>query len=692
MSEEIGALRVALSAATATFERDMRAAREIAKRNAKGMENSMNGARKAFEGFSQGVSSAKRALVGISAAVGGIYALKKAWDVAEEAARFQQMEKGFENLARSHGANAQNIIKNLKEMSGETISTANIMQSAGKALLLGIPADQLDQLMRIARSSAKVTGQSVQAAFDDIATGLGRQSKLILDNLGIIVNVEKAYKDYAATLNKASSDLSDAERKQAFTNATIEAGQEIVRRVGNEAETAAEKVAKFDSKMEDLKITLGQKLIPIMTALIDQFISWGKAVGAFEKTPIDKIADISAEIKRLSEHFDKVEKSWLGSRLHMGEVLKEIGELEKERANLLEVMLKSEGAAGHVFITTAKKVEEASEAIKDAAPDIASSFTALFSPNNLKLSLGKTGLDVTIGKHLSEAMSAAKEKVKSEDLTFSMQTFLNNPPEESLELIEKARRIIEDTLTPMELLNKKMVDLREMLSKGLIEPEIYERAAEDAEKKFTDSFKKTAKEGDDRFKELKQSIEGWGRASADTFADFAMSGKASFSDLANSIIKDMLRMAAYKMVFGPMFNGISDAFFGPSTPPGGAPVDTSGPSMFAAHGKAFDNGRVIPFAKGGVINRPTTFPLGLAGEAGPEAILPLARIGGDLGVRADMGGLGDMNIKFEIINKGGEKLAASDSKITMNAQDMVVTLWLDAYERNKGGLRSLMGG
>ncbi|MQY41652.1 phage tail tape measure protein [Epibacterium sp. SM1969] len=61
-----------------------------------------------------------------------------------------------------------------------------------------------------------------------------------------------------------------------------------------------------------------------------------------------------------------------------------------------------------------------------------------------------------------------------------------------------------------------------------------------------------------------------------------------------------------------------------------------------ADGAAFSQGRVTPFARGGVVNGPTHFPMrggvGLMGEAGPEAILPLARgADGALGVRSASG-------------------------------------------------------
>lgn len=63
-----------------------------------------------------------------------------------------------------------------------------------------------------------------------------------------------------------------------------------------------------------------------------------------------------------------------------------------------------------------------------------------------------------------------------------------------------------------------------------------------------------------------------------------------------------------------------------------------------ADGGAFTAGRVMPFAEGGIVSSPVSFPMrggttGLMGEAGPEAIMPLARgPDGRLGVRASGGG------------------------------------------------------
>ena len=60
-------------------------------------------------------------------------------------------------------------------------------------------------------------------------------------------------------------------------------------------------------------------------------------------------------------------------------------------------------------------------------------------------------------------------------------------------------------------------------------------------------------------------------------------------------------------------------------------------------GASFSQGRVMPFANGGIVSGPVSFPMrggrGLMGEAGPEAIMPLSRgADGKLGVRTQGGG------------------------------------------------------
>lgn len=102
---------------------------------------------------------------------------------------------------------------------------------------------------------------------------------------------------------------------------------------------------------------------------------------------------------------------------------------------------------------------------------------------------------------------------------------------------------------------------------------------------------------------------------------FVETGKFKFSDFARSIIMDLLKI---------QLRAAATNF-----------LKTLIPGFFA-DGAAFQNGRVVPFANGGIVGGPTLFPMangmGLMGEAGPEAVMPLTRTkNGKLGVATEGG-------------------------------------------------------
>jgi len=87
-----------------------------------------------------------------------------------------------------------------------------------------------------------------------------------------------------------------------------------------------------------------------------------------------------------------------------------------------------------------------------------------------------------------------------------------------------------------------------------------------------------------------------------------------------------------------------------------------------ADGASFSQGRVTAFANGGVVNGPTTFPMrggvGLMGEAGPEAIMPLTRSAdGRLGVQASGSGMRATSIVMNISTPDVDGFRRSQSQI-----------------------------
>lgn len=94
----------------------------------------------------------------------------------------------------------------------------------------------------------------------------------------------------------------------------------------------------------------------------------------------------------------------------------------------------------------------------------------------------------------------------------------------------------------------------------------------------------------------------------------------------------------------------------------------AGSIMPFAQGGAFTQGRVMPFAAGGIVSSPVTFPMrggrGLMGEAGPEAIMPLARgADGRLGIEAGGGGGRPVSVVMNITTPDVQGFQRSQSQI-----------------------------
>ncbi|HCR1387250.1 phage tail tape measure protein [Pseudomonas aeruginosa] len=170
------------------------------------------------------------------------------------------------------------------------------------------------------------------------------------------------------------------------------------------------------------------------------------------------------------------------------------------------------------------------------------------------------------------------------------------------------------------------------------------------------------------------------RAMEDAVATFATTGKLSFSDFAKSILADMARIAtraAASQALSSLFGG----FFGGGNAAAQSGVDNlvSNSGLFA-NGGAFAGG-VQMFATGGaftnsVVSTPTAFGMsggrmGVMGEAGPEAVMPLTRTSsGALGVRAMGGGGSQINVEVNIASDGSANVSSSQPGLDQFGRDI----------------------
>lgn len=121
---------------------------------------------------------------------------------------------------------------------------------------------------------------------------------------------------------------------------------------------------------------------------------------------------------------------------------------------------------------------------------------------------------------------------------------------------------------------------------------------------------------------------------------------------------------SFRSVLGDIARAFADIALKAAIKPLGSLVGGLVENIFTATNPAL--GGVTPFAKGGVIASPSYFPLGrgmgLAGEAGPEAIMPLQRgPDGRLGVG---GAGGNVNVTFNVTASDARSFAASEAEVS----------------------------
>lgn len=195
-----------------------------------------------------------------------------------------------------------------------------------------------------------------------------------------------------------------------------------------------------------------------------------------------------------------------------------------------------------------------------------------------------------------------------------------------------------------------------------------------------DSIKSYVEESKDLYAQANTLFTNSMKGMEDALVDFVKTGKLNFSDMIDSMISDIARMMIQQQITSPIASALGSVFGG----------------FTAADATAMNSVPTTFFARGGVVNTPTAFGhsggLGVMGEAGAEAIMPLQRIGGDMGVKST-----PSRVTLNITNNSGNEISAEQiSEMTKTnssgESEKVITIVMDAVSRNKSGIRDMLKG
>lgn len=263
---------------------------------------------------------------------------------------------------------------------------------------------------------------------------------------------------------------------------------------------------------------------------------------------------------------------------------------------------------------------------------------------------------LTNPKFLEVASADKKERIQ-ELLTESTALQANiDKQRELIKLKEKITGFISETPGgKADQLKKLQDEFGTAWNEGMFKKE-GDTSGEDAAKRYADAWE-VARQKISGIKntviDLSTAVDSAARNMTDAFIQFAATGKLSFKDFAASILGDLAKMIIQQSIFNALKAGMN-AMAGSGTGWVASLGKAFGGTVASANGNVFQNGSLQAFANGGIVGSPTYFPMrngtGLMGEAGPEAIMPLTRINGKLGVVAQGGGgvnVGSINVTVQ---------------------------------------------
>ena len=208
------------------------------------------------------LSKATVALYGIGRAIGFV---GEGFNQLESGAAVTQTTLSFEQMTESVGVSVS-LLDELQKAANGTIPSLQLMSLATTALsgatyeFGNALATSLPHILEIAKAANKANPAlgSVDYQFQSLIVGLKRLSPRLIDNTGLQVKLGIAFEDMADSLEKSREELTAEEQQLALLNATLEAGDRLIRQIGGRAESLTDPYEQVKASLADIANVIKQ--------------------------------------------------------------------------------------------------------------------------------------------------------------------------------------------------------------------------------------------------------------------------------------------------------------------------------------------------------------------------------------------------------------------------------------------------
>lgn len=332
---------------------------------------------RAAQGAAQNTSNGTKAFAKQAGVVGGlvpiyatfaanVFAISAAFNALRRASALDKLETSLKIIGIEGGRNLTAVANDLKNITDQAISTEQALRATSVATTSGFSQTQLLGLTKVAKGASLALGRDMGDALDRLIRGTAKLEPEILDELGIIVRLDRASSDYAATLGKTAQQLTQFEKTQAFVNATITQGINKYDMISERVEASPyDKLAASFNNLSKAVITFSNTILgPVVDFLSSNSFALTGALAIFGSTLLNQVVPAIDEVVRRQKDI-AISASNAAKKAR----IKVIGEYEKIQSRL-QVMKFTPKVAGELIpkikagTNTVKELERAVLSLK----------------------------------------------------------------------------------------------------------------------------------------------------------------------------------------------------------------------------------------------------------------------------------------------------------------------------------------
>jgi hypothetical protein len=226
-----------------------------------------------------------------------IFAVSAAFTALSNAMDTSNMVRGLDQLGAASGVALGSLSKELVRATDGAISLRDAMTATAKASSSGMNSEQILRMGKVAQQASQALGVDMADAISRISRGITKLEPELLDELGLFTKTGKAAEDYAKSVGKSVTELTDFERRAAFANAVLEEGEKKFSQIKLDVNPYTKLLASIKDLAQVSLEFINKGLAPIVSYLSNSPTALGVAIAALGTVLVKQALPALGEFK-----------------------------------------------------------------------------------------------------------------------------------------------------------------------------------------------------------------------------------------------------------------------------------------------------------------------------------------------------------------------------------------------------------